>query len=504
MELERIYPFMSEKTAFDIDGNFQKIKGVINDGGIKLLSSAGIQDAISKWLEENNLKPKDPVETFNQLPSDPELKEIRLVKDTNKQYIYDGSQWIEFGVLNADGLNFFTKYFRIQKGNAGSESTISLAEGYEGNAIVNDVRGALIGGGGAPNSENIIGIADPTTIGQNLPNVVGKLGTGAHYAMILGGYDNGNDALAGIIIGFHCYIDQKATHGAILSGSFHKILDGDYAVIVSGTGNIIDVVDGGAYAFLGAGQKNTISGKYGAIVAGMNNVASGEHSLVIVGNTNKATAYAASVLSGFYNEATGNYALVTNGQRNVATGSGATVVGGRNNTASGIDSLILGGAQNEATGDLSTIVGEGGKTTNKAQQTVSGGYTTVKGARQKSEYVLSAKTTARAYANLGYNQTSVVPKIEAGYTWLYKATIVARSNDLVKAFEVSGVFSRKKDGTTQFLGNMSKTIIHQDTGTEAWDISTLAGTGTFNLRVIGDDGKTIEWVADVVTTEIGV
>ncbi|UXR73293.1 hypothetical protein MUA48_07885 [Staphylococcus sp. IVB6238] len=441
---------------------FDDVEGVwrfLDDKGVEVISSEGIQSAISEWLADNKLKPKEPVSTFAELPSNPELKEIRLVEDTNTQYIYDGLNWVEFGVINADGLDFFTKYFRIQNGNAGSESTISLAEGYEGNAIINDVRGALIGGGGAQNSENVIGSSDKANIGQAIPNTVNLNGTGAHYASILAGYDNINNALAGIIIGFHCYIDQKATHGAILSGSFHEILDGDYAVIVGGTGNIIDVVDSGAYAFLGGGLKNTISGKYGAIVAGMNNVASGEHSLVIVGNTNKATAYAASVLSGFYNE---------------------------------------------ATGDLSTITGEGGKTTNKAQQTVSGGYTTVKGARQKSEYVLSAKTTARAYVNLGYNQTSVVPKIEAGYTWLYKATIVARSNDLVKAFEVGGVFSRKKDGTTQFLGNMSKTVIHQDTGTENWDVSTLAGTGTFNLRVIGDDGKTIEWVADVVTTEIGV
>ncbi|WJP97057.1 right-handed parallel beta-helix repeat-containing protein [Macrococcus bovicus] len=79
------------------------------DRSVKSFISVNSQEYVDKaataqWLVENKFKPADAVATFNDLPVTAELKELRLVVDENKQYIYDGTQWIEFGALNADGF----------------------------------------------------------------------------------------------------------------------------------------------------------------------------------------------------------------------------------------------------------------------------------------------------------------------------------------------------------------------------------------------------------------
>lgn len=60
--------------------------------------------ATSEWLKDNKFKPKEAVASFSELPKNAELKEIRLVQDANKQYIFDGVKWIQFGTVNLDGL----------------------------------------------------------------------------------------------------------------------------------------------------------------------------------------------------------------------------------------------------------------------------------------------------------------------------------------------------------------------------------------------------------------
>lgn len=107
--LERIYPMLNEKTAVDIDENFQKIEGVINSVGVEILSSEGIQNAINKWLSDNEFKPKDAVATFSDLPKEAELKEIRGVLDENGVYIYGGEKWIKLYEINFNALETVNK-----------------------------------------------------------------------------------------------------------------------------------------------------------------------------------------------------------------------------------------------------------------------------------------------------------------------------------------------------------------------------------------------------------
>ncbi|TDM38093.1 hypothetical protein ETI11_01485 [Macrococcoides canis] len=61
--------------------------------------------ATGEWLNANEFKVEEPVATKTLLPSNAQLKEMRLVIDENKQYLFNGIDWIEFGAINADGLS---------------------------------------------------------------------------------------------------------------------------------------------------------------------------------------------------------------------------------------------------------------------------------------------------------------------------------------------------------------------------------------------------------------
>jgi len=77
------------------------VKKYIDNKGEEILSEA----VVKEWLSENEFKPKDAVATFNDLPKDAELKELRGVIDENTVYVYDGTKWVKQSNLNFDGLN---------------------------------------------------------------------------------------------------------------------------------------------------------------------------------------------------------------------------------------------------------------------------------------------------------------------------------------------------------------------------------------------------------------
>lgn len=86
-------------------GEMSNLWGFVNGKGDEILSSEAIQEMISQWIDKNDFKPKEAVATFNDLPKEAELKEIRGVTDENAVYVYDGEKWIKQSRLNFDGLD---------------------------------------------------------------------------------------------------------------------------------------------------------------------------------------------------------------------------------------------------------------------------------------------------------------------------------------------------------------------------------------------------------------
>lgn len=469
---------------------------------VKAANQKRYLDAVSTVAERDSAYPT------------PENGDSVWVSGEGKMYRYDGTVWKVTNENDPSAIDMVSQQlaekadgniFRWQPGGTtGSESVINVVEGYEGNAIAPTIRGAVVSGGGGIGQENVIGgITTNAVPGNQTPNVVDPNITNAHYAVINGGYNSVNNALAGVLTGFHCIIEKEATHGTISGGSVHKIIDGDYSTIAGGSENTINVTDGGAYATISGGLRNIVTGKFATIAGGYLNEASGERSMVLGGSDNKAQAYGASVSGGFRNTASGNQSTVTGGQQNTASGSGSAVFNGRNNVASAQDSMVTGGAYNEAAAQDSLVRGLYGKSISRGQQvTGAGTFTGKAGEAQESKFVLRRQTTDATTQNLGVDGAGVVPTISAGSAWLFTANVIAKSGADIKVFRIEGIFNKEGTANAAVLGTPTITTLFESAGATAWSVGTLAGSSTLNIRITGEAGKTVNWVAKLETVEV--
>lgn len=297
--------------------------------------------------------------------------------------------------------------------------TPNLIGGHAENSALNNVQGAVIGGGGESAAPNRV-TDDFGTIGGGRNNLAGNNNSNSNdapYATIGGGINNSASALVATISGGMNNV-ITATSATIGGGSYNTA-QGGYTTIAGGAYNLASatgsVVGGGLQNFansyvstvsggennqalgegatigggvnnLAAGANSTIAGGGSAtignqalaesatigggsgniitstataavIAGGVNNVAEEEYATVGGGKQNVAGGLHAVVSGGFNNTASGNYATVAGGQNNVASDYGATVVGGTNNIASGYGAIVLGGSFNSAEGSLSVVAG---------------------------------------------------------------------------------------------------------------------------------------------------
>lgn len=73
---------------------------VINSKGEHLFEI----ESFDQWLSENSFTPKPSVIKLDDLPTDALKNEVRGVEETNKIYVYDGTEWIDFASLSFDEL----------------------------------------------------------------------------------------------------------------------------------------------------------------------------------------------------------------------------------------------------------------------------------------------------------------------------------------------------------------------------------------------------------------
>ena len=72
-----------------------------------------------------------------------------------------------------------------------------------------------------------------------------------------------------------------------------------------------------------------------------------------------------------------------------------------------------------------------------------------------------------------------------------------------KIWKIGVVAERAASGTVTVVGSPTITPVSEDAGAAAWSATLLGGTGTLNLRVTGEAGKTIRWVSSGWRTENG-
>ena len=231
----------------------------------------------------------------------------------------------------------------------------NVIEGFPGNDVTAEVRGAAIGGGGEEGKSNRVS---------------------DHYGTVGGGTNNqaGNNA-----------------------GTPD---DADYATVGGGSGNTAS----GAIATVSGGSSNTASSSWATVGGGSGNKAREYSSTVGGGYGNDASSQWATVGGGDFNTASGERATVAGGSHNTASGTRATIGGGYYNTASGYTATIGGGYYNQANARWATIAGGGPSDTADALNTnnrVYDDYGTVGGGGYNRAGSDDGNTTTDRYATVG-------------------------------------------------------------------------------------------------------
>jgi hypothetical protein len=127
------------------------------------------------------------------------------------------------------------------------------------------------------------------------------------------------------------------------------------------------------------------------------------------------------------------------------------------------------------------------------------------GDAQSGRYLLRSTSINASHTELfldgtGGSQRLTLP---ADSTWLFDITVVGHRTDATDGhagYRIKGIVYRQGTINTALLGRPSKEIIAETN--PSWDAFVEVNTDSLVIKVIGELGKTIRWMAVVETTEI--
>src|SRR5437899_4805774 len=167
---------------------------------------------------------------------------------------------------------------------AGGSGVPNIIGGAAANVVESSVNGAVIAGGGAADSPNVVQ-ADFSSIGGGSSNWIGA---GAVFAVIGGGNGNTNNAVYGT-----------------LGGGFQNFVSGQGATVAGGSQNSAS----GNYSFIAGGMSNVVSGWY-SFAAGQNASATNDH--CFVWSDGSKDAFSSTSFYQFLIQASGGVGINTN------------------------------------------------------------------------------------------------------------------------------------------------------------------------------------------------
>jgi len=352
-----------------------------------------------------------------------------------------------------------------------------LTMGSEHNAINPASGDSAVLSGGRGLMENVIGGREGFVNNFEVSNLPADA-TGAYdYSVIIGGYDNVLNALASFIAGQHCLIRAEAGAGGGSGGGHHTILGG----------SIHEIAAGGFHAILG-GTKHRIeaTGNAATVVGGDSNTVGPAGQFAFAGG-------------GKSNLASGGYAVVIGGTRNVASGQSASVVGGNDNTASGASAAVVSGRANLAGQDDSTAMGNAASPSQPGGVAFAKGQFAAVGDAQAESFVARRETTDATTATLGIAGAATAVVMPTDTAWAVRCMVVAHGVDNATndnaAWSISTLVRRTGGAAATIVGTPSISLIASEGSASAWTVSLTTGTSPINVRVTGEAGKTIRWVA---------
>lgn len=188
-------------------------------------------------------------------------------------------------------------------------------------------------------------------------------------------------------------------------------------------------------------------------------------------------------------------------------GTNAVAIG-NGSSASGTESIVLGGLNNTASAQWSVAMGSEADSTFYGGVAQASGSFAAAGDAQTRVLTLRTVTTNNTITEMfldgtGGSQRLVLP---SDSTWTFRILIAARRTDANNesgAYQVLGAIDRNTTaGSTALVAAVSTTTIAENNA--AWGPTVDADTtnGSLRLRVTGETGKNIRWVARVELVEV--
>lgn len=139
-------------------------------------------------------------------------------------------------------------------------------------------------------------------------------------------------------------------------------------------------------------------------------------------------------------------------------------------------------------------------------QYVSTGNFTVDGDARAGVYIARNTTIGTAVTELFLNGINQQLIVTPNSVWTFEILVSAKRTDGhfdAASFKITGAVSRNVNkNSVALVGNPSLTIIGRtDSGWTA-DVGVDTTTGALVIKVVGNLGKTVRWVAKIVTTEV--
>lgn len=327
--------------------------------------------------------------------------------------------------------------------------------GHSTNRIADDVSTSVILGGGSKNYNNVIG-GDGENVGTTTENTT-TAGTGAHVSVV-GGYDNSAGSLSSKIISDHSKTEVGGEgHNAIYGGANHVAKSSASFAIVAG------------------GQNNQVGGR-GGFVTGIRNICSGQGSAVF-------------------------------GYDNNCEMNGGFIAGAANIIKSLFCACFGGGNAVETSANFSSVFGNFGVARFVGQQVFTAGKIAKNGDAQTSVMEMHKQTSNGTGTALGVLGSSSGYKLQPNQSATFTALLIGRDSattDCV-AFEVKGLATRGESGASQIV-NSTVACLGASADAATWRISAVNGAsdGGVNIYVVGEEGKTINWVMRLTLVEVTV
>ena len=379
-----------------------------------------------------------------------------------------------------------------------------------GENLENDetVTGAVLIGGTTsyPNKlgvNNTKPIDEPVSYTRN--NDTQYIDGSANVSGILAGYDNVNNAIAGIIESQHSMLYYGAAHSSIHGGSLHTIKkDAQYSTIISGTDHVIEELCN--YAAI-------IGGERCKILTGVDIVSSGFRSIILGSFVSQVSGRNGLLLGGQNVDIQGEYATALNSfDSTIYDGNHSLIVGnlikvGQNsdsNYASAIGSNIeINGNFSHAKGNNHEVnhiyvdaIGESCKSSfNGANLQSSRQRDNVVGNNMALNWSASQETTDTTLKSLSVYGSFAYP-IQP------EDSIVTGTVHITGVDDSGNCSSYKIDFTTQRIGTSNPTV-KSSTLTTIFDGLSLSTSpainatsgGIYRVQVVGLSSTNIRWQA---------